>query len=152
MNVYKILFLLGFTLFISGCSLNEGTENLYRQENVLNIELVIPTDMEVNNEYELQAILTEQVDKVPEIENITFTIWKNGNDNRKDILPENDGNGTYKIHTIFEEEGLYFIKVEASTKDSSVMPTKQFTVGTLSEEDLNSLHEQIEEEHHEGHH
>jgi hypothetical protein len=49
-------------------------------------------------------------------------------------------------------EGLYFVKVEASTKGSKVVPTKQFTVGSLTEEDLRSLPNQSDEHHHEGHH
>jgi hypothetical protein len=51
-----------------------------------------------------------------------------------------------------QEKGLYFVKVEANTVDSKVMPTKQFIVGTLSEEDIHSLPKQNEEQHHEGHH
>jgi hypothetical protein len=132
--------------------LNEGTGKLYRQENALPMEIVLPTELEVDNEYEFQAIFTDEDGKVSEIENITFTIWKNAQNVREVMVPEKIGNGMYKIVTTFHEEGLYFVKVEANTKNSKVMLTKQFTVGSLTKEDLKSLPNQSEEHHHEGHH
>jgi hypothetical protein len=152
MKVSNILFLFVFTILGSGCSLNEGTENLYKQENVIQIDLDIPTEIDVDKKYTFKAIFTDQNQKVPELENIRFTIWKNGMDTKVEIVPSDEGNGVYKLDKTFTEEGLYFFKVEANTAKSKVMPTKQFTVGSLTEEDLKSLPKQDEEGLHEGHH
>jgi hypothetical protein len=149
---YNILFLIVLTILLSGCSLNEGTEKLYSQKKVLKIEMLLPSELQVNKDYEFQAVLTDAAGEVPEIENITFTIWKNGEKTKEEIVPESEGNGTYRIAATFIEEGLYFVKVDADTADSRIMPTKQFTVGSLTEEDLRSLPNQREEQHPKGHH
>ncbi|OLS40063.1 FixH family protein [Bacillus sp. MRMR6] len=152
MKGYRVLLLFLLTVFLSSCSLNEGTEKLYREENVLKIDIVLPSELEAAKEYEIQAILTTADGKVPEIKDITMTIWKNGKDPDEVIVPENIGEGQYKIDATFTEEGLYFVKVQASTKDSKIMPTKQFTVGSLTEEDLKTLPNHSEEHKHEEHH
>lgn len=152
MKGYNILFLIFLTILLSSCSLNEGTEKLYSQQNVLQIEMVLPKELELNKEYEFQAVLTEADGSIPEIENITFTIWENGENTKKPIVPESAGNGTYRIATAFIKEGLYFLRIEANTTNSRIMPTTQFTVGSLTKEDLESFPNQIKEQHHEAHH
>jgi hypothetical protein len=143
----------GFSIITLGCSLNEGTEELYKQENVLKIELISPKEIDTGEAFEVKALLSQVDGEVPELENIEFLIWKNGErDQMKRVQHENEGNGLYSIRTMVQEKGLYFVKVEANTVDSKVMPTKQFIVGTLSEEDIHSLPKQNEEQHHEGHH
>jgi YtkA-like len=151
-KAYNILLFLVLTFLVSGCSLNDGTETLYKQENALQIDIVIPDKLELGKEEEFIAVLKNADGKAPELKNITFTIWKNGTPPPESIVPENRGNGTYSLSTKFLEEGLYFVKVEASSLDSRVMPTKKFTVGSLTEEDINSLPNQSEGHHHEGHH
>jgi hypothetical protein len=151
-KAYSILLSLILTTFLTSCSLNEGTEKLYRKENVLQIEMILPIELEIGKEYEFQAVLTHADGKVPEIKNITFKIWKNGKKTTEEMVPQKHGIGRYRMVKTFLEEGLYFVKVEANTKDSTVMPTKQFTVGSFTEEDLKSLPNQMEEHHHEGHH
>jgi hypothetical protein len=142
-----------FSVLALGCSLNEGTEELYKQENVLKIEMLFPKEIDTGEAFEVKALLSQVDGTVPELENIEFFIWKNGEwDQMKRVQPENEGNGQYSIRTMVQEEGLHFVKVEANTVDSKVMPTKQFIVGSLSEEDIHSHPKQSEEHHHEGHH
>ncbi|WP_202080569.1 FixH family protein [Caldalkalibacillus salinus] len=151
MKVISLCFIT-MALVLSGCSLNEGTEKLYKQENVLQVDIVVPPDLNVGQQYELQANFTEREREVPDIEEVTFTLWKNGEESEERILSEDEGQGVYTIHTSFEEEGLYFVKVTASTEDSRVMPTKRLVVGDISEEDMNSLPTQQQDMDHEGHH
>ncbi|MFC4322261.1 FixH family protein [Litchfieldia salsa] len=151
MKFQNLLFLMIFTIVVSGCSLKEGTEALYKQENVLKIEVELPAEIKINEQYEFKAIFTERDRNVTDIENIKFTFWKNG-ENGEELIPENKGKGIYTIEKTFEEEGLYFVKVEANTIESKVMPTKQFIVGSLTEEDLQSLPKNNTGVEHEGHH
>ncbi|WP_054635619.1 FixH family protein [Thalassobacillus sp. C254] len=142
-----------YSLVLIGCSLNEGTEELYRQENVLEIEIDLPDDIDANEVFGVQALVTQFDGHVPEVEDIEFFIWKNGEREQKHSYQSNyEGNGLYSMKTRIREEGLYFVKIEANTSESKVMPTKQFIVGSLSEEDSETLPRQNNESHQEGHH
>ncbi|MFD2507473.1 hypothetical protein [Halalkalibacter alkalisediminis] len=89
---------------------------------------------------DIQALLSQFDGEVPELGHIEFFIWKNGEEQKKQYFSEHAdvGNGIYRVTTIIEDEGLYFVKLVANTSESKVMPTKQFTVGSLSE--LDSIH------------
>lgn len=70
------------------------------------------------------------------------------------VPAKDDGNGTYSLSKVFNQEGLYVVKVHAGNQGSMVMPRKQFVVGEVSEEEFNSLKEntQNQEGSNEHHH
>ncbi|MFC0560876.1 FixH family protein [Halalkalibacter alkalisediminis] len=151
-------FYIGFTIFflsiiIMGCSLNEGTEEFYRQENVLKVEIIIPEEIETGEGFDIQALMSQSDGEVPELENIKFYIWKDGErEENQSFQPEHVGNGMYTINSMIHKEGLYFVKVEANTNQSKVLPTKQFMVGAQLEEDMDAFPSRIDEVQHESHH
>ena len=126
---------------------------LSKKENVLKIEMMLPEEIATGEAVEIKALMSQVDGEEPMLENIEFIIWKNGESDQADrFQPKNQGNGLYTVNTIVKEEGLHFVKVEANTVDSKVMPTKQFVVGSLSEEDIESFPQQSEHQNREGHH
>jgi len=67
---------------------------------------------------------------------------------------ENVGNGMYSLSKEFESDGLYYVKVHASSNGSIIMPQKQFIVGKLSKSELEFLQKgkQKQSGNHEHHH
>jgi hypothetical protein len=64
------------------------------------------------------------------------------------------GDGMYRVTKDFEQDGLYFVKIHASSSGSTIVPTQQFIVGELSTCELQYLQKgqkpegEAEEHHH----
>lgn len=142
-----------FSFSLTACSLDEEAASLYKQESVLDIDVILPEDLSLQKPMLFQAILRQDGKMVDNAEDVIFEIWKNDNPSQVDkIKATNDGNGVYSAEKAIDEDGLYYVKVQASANGSRVMPTKQFVVGKLSEEDKNSLHHHEHDHDHDGHH
>lgn len=149
----KLILALLFSLSLTACSLDDEAAALYKQESILEIDVILPEDVPLNKPALFQAILRQGDNMVDDAQVVQFTIWRNGNPNQVDrIEATNDGNGVYSAEKAIHEDGLYYVKVQASANGSRVMPTKQFIVGELSEEDKNSLQHHDHDHSHDGHH
>ncbi len=148
------LFLL-ICLFLSACSLDKDVDQLYKKESPLEVDIILPDNVSLNKPEMIRAILTQDGKKIDNADFVHFEIWKRDGSVQYGMEPaENDGNGTYSLSKLFKQEGLYLIKVHAGNQGSIVIPRKQFIVGHLSQEELDSLKEsqQNQQEEHEHHH
>lgn len=157
--MYKqVLSIFVFILYLTGCSagaLSEEAANHYKKESPLGVEIVVPEPIVLNKPQLFKVILKQNDEVVDGASNVQVSIWKKGNPTSNDsIEASNVGNGEYTVEKIFNAEGLYYVKVQASANGSTVMPTKQFIVGSLSKEELNELQRNLPKEKptHKGHH
>ncbi|WP_342048503.1 FixH family protein [Bacillus sp. OTU530] len=137
---FSILLLL--SLFLGGCSLNKDVEKLYKTEAPLEVNIILPEQVSPNKPEMIKAVLTQDGKTIKHADFVHFEIWKKDGSVQYGMEPaKDDGNGTYSLSKVFNQEGLYVIKVHAGNQGSMVMPRKQFVVGQVSEEELNSLKE-----------
>ncbi|MFT8321248.1 MAG: FixH family protein [Bacillus sp. (in: firmicutes)] len=143
------IYLLAFVTasLLSACSLKEGTEKGYKQETPLQIEVKMPKQFEAQKAEEITVVLSQAGNKPLSIQSISMDIWKQDSQFQKKSLPlTKNKNGVYTTKQTFDKEGLYFVKVHASTTQSTIMPTKQFIVGKLTDKDQEFLRKQAPEE------
>lgn len=159
MNIYKhILLTFIFTLFLTGCSvstLNEEAVDYFKKESPLEVDIVVPEPILLNQPELFKVILKQNGEVVNGVNNVQFTIWKKDSSTPpKAIVAKYDEKGEYSVEKTFHEDGLYYVKVKATANGSKVMPTKQFIVGNLSKEELNQFKKDSStpEQNHEGHH
>ncbi|WP_186578260.1 FixH family protein [Aquibacillus kalidii] len=133
MRYFRIGSIILLSILLFGCStkvVQEDAEDHYSKETPLEIDILVPESIEPNQNTRLEISLTCNGQAVDSLETVMFTIWnKDEQDVITELSAENWGNGRYGVETTFDRNGLYLLKVSASFNNSSVMPTKQFTVG-----------------------
>lgn len=152
MKGYKqLLAVVLFGVLLTACSVDENAADLYKKEPVLDIDIVLPEPIVQNEPLTYKAVLQQDGKMVEDAQDVQFTFWKNAApDQREQVTARNEGNGIYSAEKTLEGDGLYFVKVQATANGSTVMPTKQFGVGELTEEEKAALQNQDEHQHH-GH-
>ncbi|RIW34751.1 hypothetical protein D3H55_08870 [Bacillus salacetis] len=134
------LMLVGFLL--NACSLRDDAAELYHLEQPLKAEINIPSEFSASEEESIEAVLTQNGKKVENPDFVHFEIWKqDGSLHYPMEEAEVLGNGIYRVSKEFNQDGLYFVKVHASSEDSLIIPQKQFIVGELTESELEFLQE-----------
>ncbi|WP_240675788.1 FixH family protein [Ammoniphilus sp. CFH 90114] len=149
---YSLIFLLTACSFDS---LSEDAAGHYKVESPLQVDILLPEPVLLHEPQFLNVILVQNGKPVNGLDDVQFTVWKNGSPDSNEVMMANrDGRGQYYVEKTFIEEGLYYVKVQASSNGSTIMPTKQFIVGELSEKDLLELQKghQAPKQSHENHH
>lgn len=147
--------LIGLSLVLAACSLNTGVASLYKEESPLHADIQIPESFKDNAEDVISIALEQNGGSVENPDFLHAEIWKqDGSLSFPMEEVEQDENGTFYVKKDFDEDGLYFIKLHASSNGSIITPKKQFIVGELSDEELEILQEGAQEEEvdHEHHH
>jgi hypothetical protein len=150
-----ISFIIIFSLLLSACSLEPDVDNLYKKENPLESEIVIPESFSENKQETIKVVLTQGGKKVEKADFVHFEIWnQDGSRHYSMQQAEEVGNGMYRLSKEFDRDGLYYIKVHASNDGSTIMPQKQFIVGDLSNSEIEFLQKGLQKQtvHHEHHH
>ncbi|KAB2330677.1 FixH family protein [Bacillus mesophilum] len=139
------------TLFLSACSLDENAADLYKKETPLEAEIILPEQFSNADQEAITVHLTQGGESVDNPDFIHFQIWKqDGSIDYGMEEAENLGDGTFALSKPFDQDGLYYIQVHASSAGSMIVPTKQFIVGELSESDLEALNNGVKKEGHTG--
>ncbi len=151
----RVLFLIVMGVLLGGCSLDENTEELYKIEQPLQAEIILPDSFAAGEDVQVRAVLTQNGKKVAGADYVHFEIWKR--DGTVHFAMEeaaDEGEGVYQLAKKFEQDGVYTIKVHASSAGSLIMPQKRFVVGELTEAELEELMKEGEAPSgsHEGHH
>lgn len=152
----QLLLILLLSILLTACSaVDKEAVSLYKHENALEIDVVLPESVSINKPQLFKVYLSQGGNMVDAADYVHFTFWNNDNSNQPEtIVATNDGNGVYSVEKTIGQQGLYYVKVHASANGSSVMPTKQFIAGELSKEQLDSLQKgsQDKEQNHDQHH
>lgn len=142
MKKHVTILLLVFTL-LTGCSANsvkESAASLYKKEAFLEIEIQTPESILPAQIALFEILLFQDGQEAENVETIEVSIWgKENNEKIEEHTLEKASNGRYSVATTFDKDGVYYLKVNASSNGATVMPTKQLIVGEVSEEELNEL-------------
>ncbi|MBM7602850.1 hypothetical protein JOC75_000820 [Metabacillus crassostreae] len=123
-------------LFLIACSNQKDVVKLYPQESPINIDILLPETITVNENTNFKVQLTQAGQALENPDFVHFEIWnQEGTDYHSMEEAVEEGNGIYSLSKALEQEGLYFIKVHASSNGSIIIPQKQFVVGSLTEKD-----------------
>ncbi|KIL46746.1 FixH family protein [Jeotgalibacillus soli] len=143
-------------LLIAGCGNGEEEEQNTAVPEIVDAKIIIPEMVESNEETPLQVRLTQGGEPVNDANEVVFELWNDVNGGESDMIPAvRKGDGVYQINMMFEEDGVYSLQTHVTARDMHVMPKKQFTVGEVTEEQLEKANENIqnqESNHMEGEH
>ncbi|WP_456278861.1 FixH family protein [Bacillus sp. AK128] len=155
MKKFLLVLVLLVSMMLSACSLNEGVADLYKKENPLKAEVFIPENFSAGQQEAIEVVLIQNEGKVTNPDYVHLEIWKQ---DRSVHYPMEEaskiGEGTYRVTKDFDQDGLYFVKVHASSAGSIIFPQKQFIVGELSKSELEFLQKglKVESDVSESHH
>jgi hypothetical protein len=145
----KILIaLILFGGIVAGCS--NDKENIQQDEQSPSLEFVevsiqTPEQIKLNEETQIQAIVTQGTDQVDDANEVKFELYKVGQEEHEKIDAQNDGKGVYSIKKTFSENGQYSVIAHVTARSMHTMPKKEFTVGTPEEEVTHENHGSNEE-------
>lgn len=153
MRVLSIIFL---SLFLTACSSDiDKSATLYQTELPIDVTVSIPKQIEYGQEYTIKVSFMQGSERIIDADFVHFEVVKqDGSINFGMSEATSDGNGIYSKQMRFDSEGLYFLKIHAGNKGSTIMPTRQIIVGSLTDNDQLFLQQNIPipETNHEGHH
>lgn len=127
---------------LAGCAVTSDAAQQYAVSIPLSVKFEIPKVLKADQEkqYRFGATLWQDQKAVKEAEYVHFEIWKADGTLRYSMEPADETKpGVYSIEKKLPKEGLYYIKVHASSNGAMIMPTRQFIVGQLSANDLKIL-------------
>jgi len=154
-KIKKIVILLLLSFSLCACSLKPDVATLYKLEEPLQADIIIPASFSLDKPEEITISLTQNGKRVEDPDFVHIEIWKQDGSVAYEMeQAEEIGNGLYSIKKEFNQDGLYYVKAHASNDGSIIMPTKQFIVGELSANELDFLQDGVKnpEESHEHHH
>ncbi|MDN4495251.1 FixH family protein [Ureibacillus aquaedulcis] len=150
-----LLFVLTSCLLLSACSLKEDAADLYKKESPLEAEVILPDAFLDDQQETIEVLLTQDGKEVNGADYVHFEIWKQDGSLHYNMEPAKAmGYGLYALSKDFHSDGLYYLKVHASSNGSVISPQMQFVVGELSKEELKILQQDLPatEGGHEHHH
>lgn len=154
-KIKRISMICILSLSLCACSLKPDVATLYKQEEPLQADIIIPESFSSDKPEEITVSLTQNDKRVADPDFVHIEIWKQDGSVAYEMeQAEEIGNGLYSIKKEFNHDGLYYVKIHASNDGSIIMPTKRMIVGELSENELEFLQVGIkkQEERHEHHH
>jgi len=127
---------------LAGCAVTSDAAQQYTVAIPLSVKFEMPKVLKADQEkqYRFGATLWQNQKAVKEAEYVHFEIWKADGTLQYSMEPADETKpGVYSIEKKLPKEGLYYIKVHASSNGAMIMPTQQFIVGQLSANDLKIL-------------
>ncbi|WP_042220711.1 FixH family protein [Oceanobacillus manasiensis] len=147
-----------FFFILSGCGNASNEESNVSGSNeeeglkTLDVEfLTEPNSFEPGQEGTIQVKVLHGEENVEDADEVLFEIWEKGNkEDSIKIEGELNEDGIYNLTHTFEDEGLYEVTAHVTARASHMMPTKEFNVGSVNEEDyVDEEHDHESEENHE---
>lgn len=133
--------LLSLGLVLTACS---GGDNAKNEETpkVVEADIIIPETIEPNEETVLQVKLSQDGQPVDDANDVMFEVWNDVEGGESETHDASHvGDGIYEIKMTFEETALYSLQTHVTARDMHVMPKKQFAVGEVTEEQINTAEE-----------
>jgi hypothetical protein len=155
-----------YTLFISMIALfmlaacgnssnNSEGSNGDQVPSAVEVEVLLPEKIEPNEEVKIEALVTQGEDIVEDANEVTFEVWKQGQEADHEMIEaNNEGDGLYSFTKTFEEEGFYYVVAHTTARDMHVMPRAEVTVGNpeKSEHEEGHSHDHDHDSHGEDDH
>lgn len=129
MKKFIVLLLSCFLIFMVGCSKgNQEKDNLDKQEKI-EVTILTPEKINPNAEISIEALVTQEGEKIEDADEVQFEIGKSGQDEKEMINGKQKGNGVYSAKYTFKEDGTYNIVAHVTARDMMDMPQKEVIVG-----------------------
>ncbi|GKW46083.1 FixH family protein [Planococcus sp. NCCP-2050] len=139
-SIRLLLLLFSSLCILSACSASEDAGDLYKKEKPLQVEVDMPESLSAETTQTVKAILKQDGKPVEDAGFVHFEIWKQDYSVRYPMEEAAEaGNGVYQMDVRFKEDGLYYLEVHAGNEGSLISPVRQFIVGELSEQEMESL-------------
>lgn len=159
MKKFTLWFSLLSLMLLAACGSSNNNENksgnMDEVPSMVEVEIKLPETIELNEEVKLEALVTQGDENVEDANEVTFEVWKQGQEADHEMLEaNNDGEGIYSISKTFEEEGFYYVVAHTTARDMHVMPREEVTVGNpdpSEKEDQEQGHDHGEESHSHDH-
>jgi YtkA-like len=148
-----LLSVLGIILFLSACSENSKEVEESKLPEQVNADIKAPEEVPLNEETVLEVEVTQGKEAVDDADEVKFEVWKGSNkDDSKIFEAEHAKDGTYKIKTSFNEDGIYYVQTHVTARDMHVMPIRHILAGDVPEEEMKALEESLDHDHDEDDH
>ncbi|GHI00809.1 FixH family protein [Neobacillus kokaensis] len=145
-----MLFVVSIMIIAAGCGTSKEKDTSSQNQEVpamIDVALKInPENPQPNQEVTFSATVTQGNEKVDDADEMTFEIWKDGQEKHEKIQGKHKGDGVYSITKGFPEAGKYTVISHVTARDMHNMPQKEFTVG-----DASTANAENAEHHEEGH-
>ncbi|CEG21258.1 hypothetical protein BN1080_00164 [Planococcus massiliensis] len=139
-SIRLLLLLFSSLCILSACSASEDAADLYKKEKPLQVEVDMPESLSAETKQTVKAILKQDGKPVEDARFVHFEIWKQDHSVHYPMEEAEEAeNGVYQMDVRFKEEGLYYLEVHAGNEGSLISPVRQFIVGELSEQEMESL-------------
>ncbi|WP_194287463.1 FixH family protein [Gracilibacillus oryzae] len=101
----------------------------------------------------IQVKVTHGEEPVEDADEVLFEIWEKGKrDESVSIESEHEGEGVYALAHTFEEQGIYEVTAHVTARAMHTMPTQEFNVGNVADEEYENMEEDEEHPHDEHRH
>ncbi len=128
-----VLFSIILLLTVVACSHKE-TEDVHEQ---IEVKLKTISELEVNKEIVIQALITQNETPVSDADEVVFEIWQHGKpDSYQSLTGIAKGEGIYEIAWNANEPGVYYILYHVTAKGMHQMKQNQFVVGNVDVEKI----------------
>lgn len=130
----QLFALFAVPVLLFGCSndsdidTNEGP--IDASSLMVEVEILIPEKVEVNETVKLEARLTQADEPVDDAELVQFEVWESGYRDKGEIIDgELTSDGIYSAETVFDHDGVYYVYAHSTARGLHVMPKQQIIVG-----------------------
>lgn len=121
-------------IFLTACT--QDKQPTEEAPEILEVSIQTPDSIDVNQEIDIQALVTQGNEKVTDAEEVKFEIWKTGEEEHEMVQAKHDKDGIYSIKKTFSEGGTYFVTAHVTARSMHSMPRKEIVVA--GEEDDSS--------------
>ncbi|MGE7843158.1 FixH family protein [Lysinibacillus sp. NPDC093712] len=124
--------LIAVPALLVGCGEKEkpATSTTLEEPQMLEVEILTPKEVEVNNPIELAAHVIQGKKNIDDAI-VEFEVWESGKRDEGQMLEGKlEKDGVYKAQTTFDHDGVYFMFAHTTANGIHNMPKQQITAGT----------------------
>lgn len=150
-----IWFMFIIIVILSGCLEKRDETQLYKQESPLLINLDLPESLDVNQLETFAFSLLQNGHPLKEVERLEVQIWNEIESIHYTIDEFDYKEEQFMFSQTFKEDGIYYLKINATNNGSTIFPTSQLIIGDLSKEEillLQNREKRKENSNHDSHH
>ncbi|CAH0122258.1 MULTISPECIES: FixH family protein [unclassified Paenibacillus] len=116
-------------LLVSACS-DSGTAE---PSEPLQVEISTVQDiLQPGRAILIDATVTQGAEKVTDAQEVEFEIWRKDQEKHRTVTAKHWLDGTYRIKTMFPEDGVYYVVAHVTSGDMQAMPKKELVVGNVT--------------------
>lgn len=117
-----------FILFTAACTNSDIAED----SGPLQVEIKTVQDtLQPGRAILIDASVTQGAEKETDAQEVKFEIWKKDQAKHETVTAKHWQDGTYRIKTMFPEDGIYYVVAHVTAGDMQAMPRKELVVGKV---------------------